>query len=47
MRGWVSRLSGLLFPLVAVLNLGVAAILAGQEQGLAGVAKGGARPRRS
>jgi LysM repeat protein len=34
MRAWTSRLSGLVLPLIAVVNLGAAAILARQEQGL-------------
>jgi hypothetical protein len=33
MRGWLSRFSGVLFSFIAVLNVGVAALLAVQEQG--------------
>ena len=35
MRGWLSRFSGVLFSFIVVLNVGVAALLAVQEQGQA------------
>ena len=37
MRGWISRFSGVVFSLIAMLNVGVAATIAVQEQGLAGL----------